>query len=242
MTTTKSDRVVNVILSGIGFMNRIREVTPPNGAPYLACEMNLQHGVGKNTEDVRLNCNVKGSRANQIIRKHFTDASGTVTTPKAPVKATVTCGGLKADTFVYKQGRRKGETGVSLRSSLLTIQWLKIGNEIVELESDGDHGDRTENATSQPAQPSTDGKPAFAEMRDEYKRNGCIALSKDHPEFEERKEFLRDNDFRWDRKKSVWVKKHQADDLSAPQEQSAAPAGPRTQRPGELYVGGHISF
>ncbi|MYH91795.1 MAG: DUF3577 domain-containing protein, partial [Gammaproteobacteria bacterium] len=203
--TNQDDRVKNVITTGFGFINRIRQITPKSGQPYIACNVALMHGVGDNVDHVRIDCTVRGQKALDVVRRHFTSPQGEVKCPEnTTVMASMTLGGLTPYTFEYTKGEKAGKTGVGIRSTLLGIKWLKIGDNVVETEP----GQAAEGDTATPAQPAAaqTGEPAFVqELRNEYGQNGFVRLSKEHPEFEERKQFLKDNGFTWDKENKVWV-------------------------------------
>ncbi len=216
-----SDRAYNVIVNGFGFLNRVREIKPQSGESYLACNVTLLHGVGDNVKHVRLDCIVRGKKALAIVRKHFTSPEGVVESPdKIPVVASMKFGGLTAELFDYKDQERAGQKGIALRTTLLDITWLKIGDTVIDLQSDQQEG----NGNAHQAEPATgNGEPAFVqEMRNEYGQNGSVKLSKDHPQFEERKAFLKNAGFRFNRQMTAWV---MPDD--APAQPAPAPAKPK---------------
>ena len=219
---TQSDRNFNVIIKGFGYINRVREINPNNGNPYLACDVALLQGVGDNVKNVRVNCVIRGRNAQQIVRSHFTSPEGKVVHPEnTTVVASMTLGGITAQNFIYKKGDKKGQTGIALRSSLLSVSWLKIGNTVVDLET-YDNG-QTANGSSRPA---ASGQPGFAhEIQAEYDEYGCVRLTKDHPEFEARKQFLKDKGFTWDKQNSVWVRKDDGGVAESAAPQSMPPAG-----------------
>lgn len=230
-SNSQSDRKYNVITNGVGYINRIRKVQPEKGDPYLACDVALFQHVGDNIDYVRINCVIRGKQAKEIVWIHFTSPEGEVVHPKdTVVVANMNLGGLSARTFVYKKGEKKGQTGISLRAALLSIKWLKIGDIEVELESGGQAANGT-------AGQADDGQPDFVqEMMAEYEKKGHVSLSKGHPEFEARKAWLKENGFKWNNKKGVWIKPDTGDfaaEAQAPQvpPPEAVPQGAREPFP-----------
>ncbi len=199
---TSSDRAYNAITRGFGYLNRIREIRPPAGPSYLACDVALLHGLADRVEKIRFSCVIRGSSAVAIVRQHFTAADGTVASPERPVMASLSLGGLRAETFVYRKGEKKGQTGIALRSTLLAIEWLRIGRQVIDLNAGRSASEPAERPAPVPKE------PAFvAEMRAEVRQSGTVQLAKDHPEFEERRAFLRDHGFTWSRSQAAWVRK-----------------------------------
>lgn len=230
-SNTQRDRKYNVITNGVGYINRIRKVQPEKGDPYLACDVALFQHVGDNVEYVRFSCVIRGRQAKEIIRTHFTSPGGEVVHPKdTVVVANMNLGGISVRKFVYRKGEKKGQTGISLRAALLSIKWLRIGDIEVDLE----YGGQTANGTARQA---ANGRPAFVrEMLAEFDRKGHVSLSKDHPEFEARKAWLKENGFKWNAKKGVWVKPDTGDvaaEARAPQDPppEAVPEGARDPFP-----------
>ena len=222
MSTNKTlGQVFNLIIAGFGYINRVREVAPQGAQPYLCADVALMEGVAKDGDyssvnKTRLSCIVKGKEAQEIIRTHFTGPDGQVGSPGVPVVASMQLGGLQPDTFTYQKGERAGETGVSLRSSLLKISWLKIGDTVVDLGQGDQEVVEVQEAAqaAEGAEPATDaapavepGEPAYAdELQAEYGEHGFVKLDPEHPEFQERKAYLKDQGFRWNGAEKHWTR------------------------------------
>jgi len=130
----------DVVITGFGYINRIREVAPSGAQPCLACDIALLEGVAvdgdySGVSQVRLSAIVKGREAVRVIRKHFTSPAGEVNQPWATrALASVACGGLRAGTFTHRSGGKGGGgQGIALKTSLLSIKWLKIDDTVVDL-------------------------------------------------------------------------------------------------------------
>ena len=218
MSNPIADRVYNLIIAGFGYINRVREVAPQGAQPYLCADVALMEGVAKNGDHspvnkTRFSCIIKGREAQEIIRKHFTGPDGQVVAPKVPVVASMQLGGLQPSTFTYKNGERAGETGISLRASLLKITWLKIGDNVIELEGRDDQEVQVAPEAAQAAErapeavPATESdEPAYAgELQAEYDEQGFVKLDPEHPEFQERKAFLKTQGFRWNGAEKHWA-------------------------------------
>lgn len=104
----------NLYTSGLGYLNRIREVTPKKGEPFLSCDIAALRGEASNAEHTWFDCRVSGKEAQKLVGRCI-DACE----QKRKVLIQFRLGDLYADTFVYSKGDRKGETGVSLKAHLL---------------------------------------------------------------------------------------------------------------------------
>ncbi len=147
---TRQAKAYNISIQGFGYLNRLREVAVERGEPYLSLDVALMEGVVKdgdysNITKTYLAVNVKGAKAKEIIRAFFT-RNGKVNSPDTTVVASVNLGGITPTTFVYQRGDRKGETGASIKTNLLKINWLKIGDRVIDLSSFEDQEPVTDEA------------------------------------------------------------------------------------------------
>lgn len=225
---SKGNGAYNVVVNGFGYINRIREVAPEGAKPYLACDISLMEGLVNdgdysNVRQVRMSAIVKGKAAKEAIRNNFTSPDGRVELPaETNVLASVSCGGISPSVFTYQKGEHAGETGVSLRTSLLSIKWMKIGDSVVDLghakeqeDATGQVGEESVQADSEPTQPEAAGEAVgnnvpelgFAPaMLEELKSTGRVKLSPTHPEFESRKAFVKEElGLRWSREAQAWM-------------------------------------
>ena len=113
--------------SGIGYLNRLREVKPTRGKPFLAVDIVALHGSSDEVQRTRFDCRVSGAEAERVLRGQLMAAIEA----ERKVLVGFKIGDLYVDTFVYQQGDRAGETGVSLKARLLRLLWAKVDGEIV---------------------------------------------------------------------------------------------------------------
>ncbi len=108
-------------ISGLGYLNRIREVTPKKGESFLACDIAALNGPSDDVSYVRFDVRVSGSDAQHLVRR----CKDAVEADKK-VMIGFKLGDLWTDTFTYSKGKRAGEQGVSLKARLLFVSWIKI--------------------------------------------------------------------------------------------------------------------
>ncbi len=120
----------NLNTSGIGYMNRIRTVTPKRGESFLCCDITALMGPTDNVEYVRFDCRVTGAEAKKLVLR-----CENAVKDKRKVLVNFRLGDMYIDTFIYAKGDRKGETGISLKVRLLYIGFIKIdGKEVYKPE------------------------------------------------------------------------------------------------------------
>ena len=113
-------------ITGLGYLNRAREVSVRRGEPFLAVDISALHGSADNVEYTRFDCRVSGREAQRLVRRLMP----AIESDKA-VLVGFRLGDLYTDTFVYKTGDKAGEAGASLKARLLRISWAKVDGKTV---------------------------------------------------------------------------------------------------------------
>ena len=121
MSNNVSPKYFDLHTSGIGYLNRIREVTPKEGIPFLTVTIAALRGSVDNAQYTHFECRVSGIQAQKVIRQVQPALEG-----KLKVLIGFTLSDLYADTFIFKSGDKTGETGVSLKARLLRVSWAKV--------------------------------------------------------------------------------------------------------------------
>ena len=186
------DKYFDLHITGIGYLNRAREVSPKRGQPFVAVAVNALFGQASAVQRTRFDCRVVGREAMEIVRRHMES----INDRGRKVLVGFKLGDLYPETFTYKSGDKEGQTGVSLKARLLRIDWVKIDGETVyqreQLAQEGQAGEDTEaQGTDQPA-PGGQADPAE------------VRLSKDDPDFEAKKARLKERGYRFDARDKVW--------------------------------------
>lgn len=125
-SNTNETQYFDLHTTGIGYLNRIREVEVRKGKPFMAVTVAALHGASDEVEYSYIDCKVSGSDAEKLVRR----CKASVTAGKKVLIA-FRIGDIRAEAFTYTKGDKKGETGVSLKGRLLFISWIKIDGETV---------------------------------------------------------------------------------------------------------------
>lgn len=107
-------------MTGIGYLNRVREVKVKKGS-FWACSLAALHGEIDNPETTYFDCKIEGKEALDRV-KFLMDA----VERKQKVVVSFKIGDIYAETFVYLSGEKSGQTGVSIKGRLLQIRSAKI--------------------------------------------------------------------------------------------------------------------
>lgn len=113
-------------ITGLGYLNRIREVQPRKGDAFLACDIAALNGPSDSPDYRRFDVRVSGSEAQHLIRRCQQAVEA-----ERKVLIGFRLGDLWADTFTYSKGKRAGEQGVSLKARLLFVSWIKVDGHLV---------------------------------------------------------------------------------------------------------------
>lgn len=119
----------DLIIEGVGYLNRLRTVTPKKGPAYLACTVNAMMGKAEAVEYVGIDCIVVGKVAKQAIELLGDDVKA-----KRKVIVGFRAGDPKPDFYEYPD-RESGETkrGQGLKARLLQLTFAKVNGERVEI-------------------------------------------------------------------------------------------------------------
>lgn len=113
-------------ITGLGYLNRVREVDVKRGQNFLAVDISAIHGTADVIEYTRFDCRVSGSEAQRVIRLLQSDIQA-----RKAVLVGFKLGDLYVDQFVYDKGDKAGQPGVSLKARLLRIAWAKVDGKTV---------------------------------------------------------------------------------------------------------------
>jgi len=121
MSTNETKQYFDLHTQGIGYLNRIREVTPKEGSPFLSVTIAALRGSVDNAQYTHFECLVSGKQAQQVVRQLKPAVEGS-----SKVLIGFTLSDLYAESFTFKSGDKAGETGISLKARLLRLAWAKV--------------------------------------------------------------------------------------------------------------------
>ena len=128
---TKSDvKYFDLQTTGIGYLNRIREVTLKEGTPFWSVTLAALRGSVDNAQYTHFECRVSAKQAQEVVRRLQPAVEG-----RLKVLIGFTLSDLNPETFTFKQGERAGTSGVSIKARLLQIAWAKVDGQPFYTES-----------------------------------------------------------------------------------------------------------
>ena len=121
MSNPDSVKYYDLHTTGLGYLNRVREVTPKEGKPFLAVSIAALRGSVDDVRYTHVECRVSGQQAQKLMRQLKPAVEG-----RLKVLVGFTLSDLFAEPFTFKSGDKAGETGVSLKARLLRSSWAKV--------------------------------------------------------------------------------------------------------------------
>jgi predicted Zn-dependent protease len=121
MSTNETKQYFDLHTQGIGYLNRVREVTPKEGSPFLSVTIAALRGSVDDAQYTHFECRVSGKQAQQVVRQLKPAVEG-----RQKVLIGFTLSDLYAESFTFKSGDKTGETGISLKARLLRLAWAKV--------------------------------------------------------------------------------------------------------------------
>ena len=119
--TNGTTKYFDLHTTGLGYLNRIRDVTPKQGKPFQSVTIAALRGSVDNAQYTYFECRVSGKQAQEVMSQLKPAFEG-----KVKVLISFTLSDLFAETFTFKSGDKAGETGISLKARLLRIAWAKV--------------------------------------------------------------------------------------------------------------------
>ena len=121
MSNPENVKYFDLHTTGIGYLNRVREVTPQEGNPFWSVTIAALRGSIDKVQYTHFECRVSGKQAQEIVRQLKPAVEG-----KLKVLVGFTLSDLFAESFTFKNGDKAGEIGVSLKARLIRIAWAKV--------------------------------------------------------------------------------------------------------------------
>ena len=121
MSKQERPKYFDLHTTGIGYLNRVRQVTPREGEPFHSVTIAALRGSVDNVLYTHFECRVSGQEAQKIVRQLEPAVEG-----KLRVLVGFTLSDLYAERFTHRNGSKAGEVGVSLKARLIRISWAKV--------------------------------------------------------------------------------------------------------------------
>jgi hypothetical protein len=190
----------NLHLEGFANLYDARWIKPKQGQsfqPFLQVRGTYLQGRHDNAQPLFIDFKVTGTAAKQIV-EHFMDS---ISDENQKVSAVVKCGDIRNTAKMHN-----GEPRVFTSGRMLTIKWLKVNGQQVDLtpfQEGGEEGrvvnlsEHSQKRQEHPERPEQAQRSESLPMR--------VKLDKEAPDFAQRKAELKAAGYRWDRDNFEWT-------------------------------------
>lgn len=130
MSQQQSPQYFDLIVEGIGYLDRIRQIQPQQADPFWVCSLSALRGEAGRVEYTWFDCRVSGKAAQETVRlleSHVLRGS--------KVLVGFRLGDLHAEAFTFSKGQRQGSPGANLRARLLSFKFVKVDGVEIQLGS-----------------------------------------------------------------------------------------------------------
>ena len=69
MSNSTDNQFFDLHITGVGYVNRIRKITPKRGEAFWACDISALNGPANDVEYRRFDCRVSGAKAEKLVKK-----------------------------------------------------------------------------------------------------------------------------------------------------------------------------
>lgn len=123
--TTTENKYFNLHINGIGYLSNIRQVNGPKGQ-FLSAVINALSGPTDNPAYVRFDTTVAGENNVRLVNRCIKAVD-----EDKKVLMGFTLSNPSTDIFTLTRGDHAGEQRVSLKARLISIDWIRVGKEMV---------------------------------------------------------------------------------------------------------------
>ena len=195
----------DINVNGVAYLNRPRVVKPKEGNnnAYKSVNFNMLTGPANKVRYVQFSTTIVGKQAKEVLTSHWdrlvaADAEG------KKILAQVRITDPQPDTYSTKQG----EVRNIIRGRLLSLSFIRIdGEEIYKAPPRETNGASSQTSSSEEGG-SEDTRPQTSSDKEDESgdtRPQTVKLTKEDPNFEQRKAELKAQGYRWNSDQGLWA-------------------------------------
>lgn len=203
MTTTQTatTRHFNAHLEGLGYLSNFEERKGPHGT-FTMVTFAVIEGPEDNTESTYYACKIKCKKTLTLLKEHVAAINDRDTKVFAGLKLAK----LRAKPFQYgPESQKAGELGINYSANIIKPIYLKVGTQIIDLPKDmsqakTDYGVPANRASTSSSDQDA-GQHNYSQAIDIPLQ---VHLDKSASNFNETKQRLRDEGYRWNYAACCW--------------------------------------
>jgi hypothetical protein len=131
INTSQEKTFFDLHVKGLGYVNRVRAVSPKKGPNYIACTIAALRGEAGEKLYTKFDVRITGAEAERVIEMLGEDINAKAKNgePLNKVLIGFRVGDIYPETFQYTREDLKGQTGIVIKGRLLKIDWAKVNGE-----------------------------------------------------------------------------------------------------------------
>ncbi|MYD44473.1 MAG: DUF3577 domain-containing protein [Gammaproteobacteria bacterium] len=119
----------DLFTTGVGYLNRVTEVTTEEGTPFLAVKIAALRGRTTNVKKTYFDATVSGPQAHEWVRLLADDVAH-----GRNVLIRFRLSDLEGTTYFSKHESDEGQARVSLRTRLIGVDWARVDGQVIQPE------------------------------------------------------------------------------------------------------------
>lgn len=127
--STRHVSYFDLFTTGVGYLNRVTEVTPEDGVPFLVVKIAALRGKAGNVKKTYFDASVSGAQAHEWVRLLADDV-----VQQRNVLIRFRLSDLEGVPFTSTKASETGRPCVSLRTRLIGIDWARVDGRAVHLD------------------------------------------------------------------------------------------------------------
>ncbi len=189
----------NLHTTGVGYINRMRIVTPKKGDKFLAADIAAIRGNADDVDYTYFSTRFNG-KAKTVIEDNLNAIKASNASDDGRVLISFIIADIYPQAFIYNKGKKQGEAGCNIYGRVIGIKSLKIDANVVYTTPKRNKVEQVET-TPIVETPTTE----VAQQDTATESPAEVSLSKDDADFEVRKAELKAKGYTWNNDKNVWV-------------------------------------
>ncbi len=126
---TRQVSYFDLFTTGVGYLNRVTEVTMDEGMPFLTVSIAALRGRAGNVKKTYFDAKVSGTQAHEWVRILADDVA-----QNRNVLIRFRLSDLEGVPYTAKKETDNPETRVSLRTRLIGVDWARVDGQVIEPE------------------------------------------------------------------------------------------------------------
>lgn len=134
----QKDTYFNVIMNGVAYINtlKVKKAKTQGDKDEVRVTLAMLYGISKKPKKEYYSCTVDTEKARDVLRPVVKD----INDENKSVLATVIVSKGDSSPFMFEEGKKAGQMGVTHFGSLIEIKRLKVDGEVVYSQTESDEG------------------------------------------------------------------------------------------------------